>query len=584
MIKFMRSAVVVVACLFAGVGAWGAKVTVSNGGTIYASELFGPGHGSPMYPTGKAPMAVLTIPANEAAEGDNPAVDHSGSVEVTFTLTHGAMFNANVSGLMWDSNTATEPDTGDESTEAAPNPLNDDNFLNDYEPAPGTVASIKSGGRKGDTSITITLEAAVDTETAGHRLSANGIAIGFELPQLANLGALGVANSLDASPLNDQPAIYMQASVTRLVSGAFTADTNLPLTGSRPGYAVPVIHSRDAVTVTAMASNDGMKTIVIDGDSAFKAVKQAKDGYVNLATVTVTTKPLNPRTADPGDPGGVVGYIKTNAAAESDTTSNQVVYNPSAPAKAADPYDIRGMDGEEVDAGLRGTLTVSATGTRELFNEDDVLFIDYDKNGKMGPGEAIAIDGASAMGSALSIDADNAQSDSFDKGGMGVFNVYYMPGGKGDINHGAMIDLVASVDYSDPSAIDEKDANASNTLNFDGVAGEVKAYAIPHSTNGTGDKGNVRVRCEQPARGAEACRVFLECWDDMGMRGFGEAPMIAGDSVMVWNGEAIEGVTGMEPTSRHSCRVLSKGMVTVQQLTRDGSSGTLVNNTFVGGG
>ena len=568
-----KHADVVVACLFAGVGAWGAKVTVSNGGTIYASELFGPGHGSPMYPTGKAPMAVLTIPANEAAEGDSPAVDHSGSVEVTFTLTHGAMFNSNVSGLVWDENTSLD---GDDDGDAM-----DD----DYVAAPGTVASIKSGGRKGNTSITITLEAAVADGQEG-RLSTNGINIGFELPQLANLGALGVANSLDASTRNDQPAIYMQASVTRLVSGAFTTNTNLPLTGGPPGFAVPVVHSRDSVTVTAMATTDGMKTILIDGDSAFKAVKGAnKDGYVNLATVRITTKPLDPNSETKGEDRKVVGYIK--ASDEEDAAADEEVFSRSITPKTAVPYDIRGMDGEEVDAGLRGTLTVSATGTRELFNEDDMLFIDYDKNGKMGPGEAITIDGASAMGSALSIDADDAQSDSFDKGGMGVFSVYYMPGGKGDINHGAEINLVASVDYSDPSANDEKDANASNTLNFDGVGMPIKAYAIPHSTNLIGDKGNLRVRCEEPAPGAEACRVFLECWGDAGTetRGFGEVEGgVPANGVKVWNGEAIEGVTGIEPTSRHSCRVLSKGMVTVQQLTRDGNSQTLVNNTFVGGG
>ena len=565
---------VVVACLFAGVGAWGAKVTVSNGGTIYASELFGPGHGSPMYPTGKAPMAVLTITANEAAEGDNPAVDHSGSVEVTFSLTHGATFNANVSGLVWDSN------TGEDGTDG------DGDMANDYVAAPGTVASIKSGGRKGNSSITITLEAAADgVGDTANRGDANEIAIGFELPQLANLGALGVANSLDANPLNDQPAIYMQASVTRLVSGAFTANTNLPLTGSPPGYAVPVIHSRDSVTVTADASTGGMKTIVIDGDSAFKAVKEAKNGYVNLATVKITTKPLDPRTAVEMEPGGVVGYIKEPNEEGQDTARDEVVYSPGRADVAAKPYDIRGMDGLVVDAGLRGTLTMSATGTRELFNEDDMLFIDYDKNGKMGPGEEIMIDADMmnvAMGSALSIDADNAQSDSFDKGGVGEFTVYYMPGGKGTINHRATINLVASVDYSDPSANDEDDAKASNTLNFDGVAGNgIKAYAIPHSTNQIGDKGNLRVRCED----STDCRVFLECWGDGGTetRAFGEVDGgVPANGVMVWNGAAIESVTGRMPDSRHSCRVLSKGMVTVQQLTRDGNSQTLVNNTFVG--
>ena len=38
------------------------------------------------------------------------------------------------------------------------------------------------------------------------------------------------------------------------------------------------------------------------------------------------------------------------------------------------------------------------------------------------------------------------------------------------------------------------------------------------------------------------------------------------------------------PVNRHSCRILSKGMVTMQQLTRDGNSGPLVNNTHIGGG
>ena len=568
MIKFMRSAVVVVACV-AGFGAWGASVSVSNGSTIYASELFGPGHGSPMYPADKTPMAKLTIPANVAANpGATPpvaAVNHSGSFEVTFSVTGGATFDANVSGLVWDSDTGTDGDDDGDATD------------DDFGTATSAVASIKSGGRKGDSSITIMVE---EAGGEGARSAANGVIIGFDIPRLANLGALGVANSLDARTDNDQPAIYMQASVTRLVSGSFTTDTNTPLTGGYPWYIVPVIHSRDSVTVTATKSNE--KTIVIDGDSAFKAVKEAKAGYVELATVTVTTKPLNPGSAVKGDPGGVVGYIKANAAADPDTTANQQIYKPAVKAVPATPYDIRGMDGLVIDAGLRGTLTMSATGTRELFNEGDMLFIDYDKNKKMGPGEEITIDGASAMGSALSIDADAAQSDSFDKGGTGAFKVYYMAGGKMDINHGAMINLVASVDYSDPSATTEAPAKASSTFNFEGVSNPVMAYAIPHSTNGTGDKGNVRVRCEQPVPGASACRVFLECWDDMGMRGFGEAPMIDVDSLSKWTGADIEGVTGLEPSTRHSCRVLSRGTVTVQQLTRDGNSGTLVNNTYVG--
>ena len=95
---------------------------------------------------------------------------------------------------------------------------------------------------------------------------------------------------------------------------------------------------------------------------------------------------------------------------------------------------------------------------------------------------------------------------------------------------------------------------------------------------------NLRVRCEA----STTCRVFLECWGDAGTetRGFGEVEGgVPANGVEVWNAAAIEAVTGRMPDdTRHSCRVLSKGMVTVQQLTRSGNSGVLVNNTFVGGG
>ena len=308
------------------------------------------------------------------------------------------------------------------------------------------------------------------------------------------------------------------------------------------------------------------------GLMAFKSVKEKnKDGYVELATVTVTTKQM--AAAAMAEVKAAETYTFTAAGATEATTISTI-------AKAAKPatfHELYDLDGGPIDEGLRGTLTVDAMGTRDLFNEDDMLFIDYDKNGKMGSGEAIAIDGNVGMGDALSVDPD--KSDSFDRGGTGVFKVYYMPGGKGDINHGAMINLTAMVDYSDPTAIDEAPMKSSTTLNFDGVTSDVDAYAIPFDGNGKGDKANVRVRCEA----ADGCRVFLECWDDMGMRSFGEAGMIAGNALMTWNSMDIEGVIGVEDaTSRHSCRILSAGMVKVQQLTRDGSSGTLVNNTYVG--
>ena len=581
---------VVVACLFAGVGAWGAKVTVSPNPT-YASELFGAGHASPEYPADinpqmdgdqdGTPVVTLMIPGNynaRAAVGADTddatddrdactAQNHNGSAEVTFTLLAGT-FDGNVTGLMWDPNTT---DTGDTSGPVA---------------APASVASIVSGGRKGDSSITIKIEEATEDAAgaAGQAERSNITAapadvkacmppathvsqtISFTMPKLAGLdGALAGAHAAD--PVK---TVWSRAE-SRIISGAFTDGL---ITGGAPHYREAVVRARDSLTL-AITPKAATKTIAIKDDAAkgltaFKSVKEKNAaGYVELATVTVTTKQMAAAamagaTATPTytlDDGGTPRTISTIAKGP-------------VPARFHELYDL---DGESVDEGLRGTLAVNAMGTRDLFNEDDMLFIDYDKNGKMGSGEAIVIDGNMAMGDALSVDPD--KSDSFDKGGTGVFKVYYMAGGKGDINHGAMINLTAMVDYSDPTAIDEAPIKASTTLNFDGVNSDVDVYAIPFDGNGKGDKANVRVRCEAAA----GCRVFLECWDDMGMRSFGKAGTIEGNALMTWDAMDIEGVIGVEEaTSRHSCRILSAGMVKVQQLTRDGTSGTLVNNTYIG--
>ena len=562
---------VVVACLFAGVGAWGASVTVGPN-PVYASELFGEGHAAISYPDGMTPMVMLTIPGDLDTSADNPlttvvettrpaattdGTDHSGEAEITISIL-GATFDGSVQGLQWDSDLGADTDLD-----------TDDDAMNDYVPAPGTVASIVSGGRKGDSSITIKIEPAGAEDDADGRDVGKFQRIRFALPKLAGLQSLAGANITDDKKDNNEKTVWAQAE-SKIVSGAFT---DALITGVPPHHVVPVVKARDSLTL-AITPKAETKTIALKDDAdkglmAFKSVKEKnKDGYVELATVTVTTKQM------------ATAAMAAVKAEERFTTDEDTPVTISTIAKGAEPatfHELYDLDGEPIAEGLRGTLTVNAMGTRDLFNEDDMLFIDYDKNGKMGSGEAIAIDGNMGMGDALSVDPD--KSDSFDAGGTGIFKVYYMPGGKGDINHGSMINLTAMVDYSDPTAIDEAPMKSATTLNFDGVTSDVDAYAIPFDGNGKGDKANVRVRCEAAA----GCRVFLECWDDMGMRSFGEAGMIAGGALARWDSAAIEGVLNIEEaTSRHSCRILSAGMVKVQQLTRDGTSGTLVNNTYIG--
>ena len=80
--------------------------------------------------------------------------------------------------------------------------------------------------------------------------------------------------------------------------------------------------------------------------------------------------------------------------------------------------------------------------------------------------------------------------------------------------------------------------------------------------------------------GASQCRVFLECWDDMGMRSFGESDPIAEGAIDVLDSMGIEAAAMISDAStRHSCRVLATGAPSVQTLVR--SDGTLVNNSYV---
>ena len=643
MIKFMRSAVVVVACLFAGVGAWGAKVTVTNGGNTYASELFGPGHAAIRYPsdpTDMTPEVVVTIPKG----------GHGGSAEVTLTISTGT-FTSNVTGLMFDPD---GPARQGESTAVADTlvlcseslvdesaqPLDgDDKGCADAKVAPAGVATIMEGGKDGST-IKILIAEAGTTEiadassdgaipagttptttpgTAGdadsrilyvaalneRNTSLEMQTISFRLPRIAGLEALA----------NAAPTKKVTLSATsRVVSGAFTSGAigpsgpvlmanGQPHMPPRPASST-VISSRDSLT--HMISGEAEKSIAIKDDEnmmMFKSVKGANaDGYVAIGTVTIMTKQLA-REASAAVPGGVQSYVRpseastpvrthpyadgdsdgtiTHAEAVATTINNDnvddAIYTLGTPARGATYHAILQLDGEPIDQSLRGTFSVAAMGTRGLFNDGDELFVDYDQDGKMGGGEAFAVDGDMAMSDGLSIDPD--ESDSFDENGKGTFVVYYSAGEKVDIQHGSTITLTAMVEYSDPSALDEKPQKSTTMLKLDGVTSEVMAYAIPHSTNGTGDKANVRVRCEASA----GCRVFLECWDDDGMRNFGDAGMMDGNTLTTWNSAAVEGVIGLEDAaSRHSCRILSVGMVTVQQLTRDGNSQTLVNNTYVG--
>ena len=547
----------VVACLFAGVGAWGAKVTVDNVHT-YASELFGEGHKPITYPsmtTGEgadatttvlAPRVVLTIPSDGV---------HNGSALIEFMLSDG-VFESNIAGLMYDSDPT-------DTTEAVV--------------ASGAIATIESGGQKGDSSITILVkEAATDGRTVGTDGTTTTVTIHFTVPKLSSLESLG-----GASGTKTKSAVVTAMSTLR--SGGFTSGSLTMNADKTDGKAV--VMSRDSLTVEI--ENAGDLAVMIDGDSKFMAVKGAKEpNGSHIATVTIKTKqvktPAAPETKLVVHQHIDSSVTLTDGELPDDIETTGVTFTPRKDEVTLVNHKIYDLNGEDIDAGLRGTLTMTAMGDRDLFNDGDMMFIDYDGDGKMGNSEGIAVDPDMmnmASGVGLSIDPD--VSESFNAAGTGMFKVYYKAGGKAMINHGSKITVTANVDYSDTSARDEAPVSSTTTLNLDGVTGEVKAYAIAQTGNSRGDTSNLRVRCEE----STDCRVFLECWGDGGTetRGFGEVEGgVPANGVKRWTAADVEDVTDRMADSRHSCRILSKGMVTVQQLTR--SDGVLVNNTYVGDG
>ncbi|MDE0692962.1 MAG: hypothetical protein OXI55_12075 [Gammaproteobacteria bacterium] len=425
-------------------------------------------------------------------------------------------------------------------------------------PAANATASVQEGGNAGDSSVTFLL-AFTDAITDNSTFT-------FVLPRLQNLSALAnpskkvtVSTTTRATAGTGFPTGGVQYYCRTAVVPADGTDTDEAAAdacddskrygegGIAPAKIVAM--SADAVALSKPANRLGDASVRIDIDDRGHLVK-------NTARLSGLPNPHNPNTF----------YVGEDAAAQLASMMLSV-------KTEDDGAPILQTSGDIVDYGLAGVLNVTVS-TSAMFGEDDRIFVNWnDKGGwwegrTIDNGESLTVSADMATFDGLSIDSDDRAER--------PIGVYYIPGGKMDLQHGTVITTTATVNYTPNTAKDEDAREAKVELRFQGVAGAVKAYAIPHS--GAIDKANLRVRCEAAA----GCRVFLECWDDMGMRNFGEAGMIAGSALMKWNAMEIEDVIGVsEPTSRHSCRVLSVGSVSVQQLTRDGNSGTLVNNTHV---
>ena len=566
-----------------------------NGAPTYAAELFGPGSaGQPVsYPAYDANAGFGGTPTvrmyfDHAA--DENAVLTNGQIDVTFSFTEGAKIHGTVQASDFTQ------------------------WSDAHQP------TIVDGGTDGDSSVTVRYgSGAAALSTADVRKSdtpAETDGIVFTIPRLKNLGALADHNK----------SVRVWASV-KVVSGSINSTgSNLDgfPTGPQPMAASPsvppVLHSAQAVDLKAADSmpNVGDSAVRIDIDDRTMLRANAWSG----AFGHTAANPYNPNTFSVhGEMPAArlldlvltvrsrvpasAGCAKTKTVIIGGGDGNTAIHRAMIMEEPDDSGCVPGAtilqwDGTRVDSDVAGVLDVDVTGDRGLFRDGDQVFVNFGPNDTglwaSGYAGAATVRGIDA-GEALTVDGNMA---SFTVGGLSIdpgnvdegteqlprrIAVFYIPAGKEDLAHGTMLHASAVVNYTRPTTADEGAVRRMTELRIHGVDHELKAYAIPFVGNGKGDSGNVRIRCESgdAFSGGKECRAFLECWNDMGERDFGEVmPAIGANALTVLNSEDVGMIAGMmTDMTRYSCRVLATGQPSVQQLTRDGSSGTLVNNTYV---
>ncbi len=545
-----------VACV-AGFGAW-AGVFVQEVGDVatYAEELFG----------ADSDKLVIRYP-DETVTGDGPDSDTDATagvivypwVRLHFTLDgnidHDADGTADLDAFEGD----TVPNTADpgDSTFEVTFTLSSGEFGETVAASHLTssnsalAVSVERDGAIGGDSVTFKVVgdlAAADTLT-------------FELPRLKGLSGLG-AND-DLAPFVGSHAMaddVRVTSMTRLITG----DAGVA-TGSVSSYYCPSTSTTmpDACDDTK-ARSGGVRAgqiVVADEEAVMLSLGGTAGGRAIAANIDIDQRTA---LADKS-PRQLLGTLSLTVSQGTD----------------ADP--ILQIDGTKVDDDLSGVIQFTAKGTMGLFQDGDVIFADYDGGKDADSNENFTVAGDTASFSGFSTDPDDVGSDAR------KFSVYYVPGGKMELRHGSKIALNAAIRFNSPTSIHlpdaddthvEKDVAVTTTLGYKGVGSARKAYAIPQVGNGRGDKANVRIRCESGTGKARECRVFLECFDDMGMRSFGESDRIPHDAVDILSAEELEMTVGVsDAMSRHSCQVLTTGVSSVQVLVNSG--GTLVNNTYV---
>ena len=515
MIKCMtRSAALFVAGVLLAGGAWGQARLDQNSSPNdkYAAELFGAQEGREILTAATVPFISLA-PVDGNIGGGNKA-------DITYTL-NGATFSATVgtNNLLLRS-TCDDSNTGQD----------------------GLAASVTSGGAKGDSTVTFSVE----TVGTGSDSISGGELICFLVPNIqATLTTISEATA-DAPVSGVSVSVAIKPTVSS--SNPFPSD----ITGGPPAGTPPVVPkvtmAQKAILEVAPATEVSLGT----GDTAEVAVTKR---MVIATGGTRDPSATNPATAAMGVK---VGAVTIGSAQDSH----------------ADELAVLDLNGGTVYTGLDPANTSTrATGFGTALGGKVLITV----SGPFQAGDMVVYgtkamapeDGKASFSEPLAFIAEAAAK-----------SIVYVPGGTAALKP-SMFTATAKYDFNDADNNNAtKVKSSAATIKYQGVTGEGYAHGVVKA--GGADTSFLRVRCAMATAPATACTVFADCSDQAGTPYFGELGSVNAGATDVFSSDAIgTALGGGWESGRGACDLMSDGMIEVQHMVR--SHGILINNSVVVG-
>ena len=507
--------------------AWANTFTLSGSLTgsnsrIYALEQFGSGSEETLVVTGST--MILT------ADYSTTNLGARSKANIKYCLQNGAVFGATARGL-----TVSPQAVSDEITT--------------------TIPSQDGGGRVGDSCVTYNLT------VGSNAVTDSAATITFTVPTIKNVTAiLGVppAPGTDGNvgTADDVlPSVGLTVTVTPdnlgLPPGSSGFQQFPPINAAQDTNLVKVVRSnyRFLPSVTPAASATDLN-VLIDLDDRTMFASGA--GVTNPRIVTITGIGSGER----------MGILVSTA---------KVVLIDARNLSQVQP--LQSATGDRFD--------VEVTSSGMSFADGDRVFLSTDTTFNAESDIVLNASGTSAS-SSPQLSKFLPSDDSVQTHPGTEWRLYYVPAAGRTLQRDATFATSYRLNFA---AATMRDASANPggtvTLKLSGLSTRGYAYAFSPDNRPSGDRGNLRIRCED----TNPCIVFLDCYDQAGesVGGFTSVgDNIAPNAVRSVFSDDLEEMIG-EWTGRLSCEVVSSGPLGVQLFTRS-SSGVLVNNSYINRG